>query len=419
MIDPTAPCSDRAALGQPIYLDYQATTPMDPRVLEAMLPYFTARFGNPHARSHGYGWKAEEAVEQARKQIAALICADEREIIFTSGATESNNLAILGAARFQGGKAVRRHVVTVATEHKCVLEACRHLESEGFRVTYLPVGANGLVDLGRLADAVTPETLLVSVMAVNNEIGVIQPIAEIGRLCRAQGALFHSDAAQAFGKIPLDVEAMRVDLMSVTGHKVYGPQGIGALYVRRRPRARLAPLFHGGGQERGLRSGTLPLPLCVGFGAAAAIAAQEMAAETQRLVGLRDRFLKILAERLGSVHVNGDLVQRIPGNLNLCFAGIDGEVLMRDLEDLAISSGSACTSAALEPSYVLRALGLDAEQAHGSLRIGFGRFTSEAEMDYAAARIGDAVSKLRRAGADGDQVEPGRPVATERLASGG
>ena len=415
MIDPTASNSDRAALGQPIYLDYQATTPMDPRVLDVMLPYFTARFGNPHARSHSYGWKAEEAVEQARKQIAALIGADEREIVFTSGATESNNLAILGAARFHGGKAARRHIVTVATEHKCVLEACRHLKSEGFQVTYLPVGANGLVDLDRLADAVTSDTLLVSVMAVNNEIGVIQPIAEISRLCRAQGALFHSDAAQAFGKILLDVEAMSIDLMSITGHKVYGPQGIGALYVRRRPRARLAPLFHGGGQERGLRSGTLPLPLCVGFGAAAAVAAQEMAAEAQRLVGLRDRFLKVLAERLGSVHVNGDLVQRIPGNLNLCFAGIDGEALMKDLDDLAVSSGSACTSAALEPSYVLRALGLEAENARGSLRIGFGRFTTEAEIDYAAARIGGAVSKLRRA--DG-KAERSRPMTAERLASG-
>ncbi len=288
---------------KPVYLDYQATTPIDPRVLEAMMPYFTEKFGNPHSRNHHYGWEAEEAVEKSRKQVADLIGADEREIVFTSGATESNNLAIAGVARFYKDR--KNHIVTVATEHKCVLDSCRHLEQEGFQVTYLPVQKNGLVDLDVLRQAITPKTVLVSVMAVNNEIGVIQPLAEIGEICREKGAFFHTDAAQAFGKIPLDVDAMKIDLMSISGHKIYGPKGIGALYVRRKPRVRLVALIHGGGQERGMRSGTLPTPLCVGLGEAAAIAQREMAQDAERLTKLRDRFL-----RLGQQAPVGGLPQR-------------------------------------------------------------------------------------------------------------
>ena len=378
---------------RPIYLDYQATTPMDPRVLQAMMPYFTEKFGNPHSRSHLHGWESEEGVETARAQVAELINADEREIVFTSGATESNNLAIAGVARFYKDR--RNHIVTLATEHKCVLDTCRHLEGEGFEVTYLPVSADGLVDLGELERAISERTVLVSVMGVNNEIGVIQPLAEIGRLCRAKGAFFHTDCAQAYGKIPLDVEAMNIDLMSISGHKIYGPKGIGALYVRRKPRVRLQALIHGGGQERGMRSGTLPTPLCVGLGEAAAICKREMAAEAERLAALRDRFMARVNARLPEVFLNGDAARRIPGNLNLSFAYVEGEGLMMGIKDLAVSSGSACTSASLEPSYVLRALGVEEELAHTSLRIGFGRFTTEAEVDYAADRIVAAVQKLR------------------------
>jgi cysteine desulfurase len=378
---------------RPIYLDYQATTPMDPRVLEAMMPYFTERFGNPHSRNHLHGWEAEEGVEKARAQLAALIGADEREIVFTSGATESNNLAIAGVARFYKDK--RNHIVTLVTEHKCVLDTCRHLEGEGFDVTYLPVGKDGLVDLAALEGAITDRTVVVSIMGVNNEIGVIQPLAAIGRLCRAKGAFFHTDCAQAYGKIPLDVEAMNIDLMSISGHKIYGPKGIGALYVRRKPRVRMQALIHGGGQERGMRSGTLPTPLCVGLGEAAAICQREMAQETARLEALRDRFMSRIDARLPEVFMNGDARNRIPGNLNLSFAYVEGEGLMMGIKDLSVSSGSACTSASLEPSYVLRALGVEEELAHTSLRIGFGRFTTEAEVDYAADRIIAAVQKLR------------------------
>ena len=378
---------------RPIYLDYQATTPMDPRVLQAMMPYFTEKFGNPHSRSHLHGWESEEAVEKARAQVAELINADEREIVFTSGATESNNLAIAGVARFYKDK--RNHIVTLTTEHKCVLDTCRHLEGEGFEVTYLPVRADGLVDLHELEQAISERTVLVSIMGVNNEIGVIQPLAEIGRLCRAKGAFFHTDCAQAYGKVPLDVEAMNIDLMSISGHKIYGPKGIGALYVRRKPRVRLQALIHGGGQERGMRSGTLPTPLCVGLGEAAAICKREMAAEAERLAVFRDRFMARINARLPEVFLNGDATQRIPGNLNLSFAYVEGEGLMMGIKDLAVSSGSACTSASLEPSYVLRALGVEEELAHTSLRIGFGRFTTEAEVDYAADRIVAAVQKLR------------------------
>ncbi|MGE5548064.1 MAG: IscS subfamily cysteine desulfurase [Solirubrobacterales bacterium] len=378
---------------RPIYLDYQATTPTDPRVVEKMLPYFTEKFGNPHSRNHLYGWETEEAVEVAREQVAAIIGADAKEVIFTSGATESNNLALKGVAHFYKDK--RDHIVTVVTEHKCVLDTCRHLEQEGFRVTYLPVKADGLIDLGELEAAITDKTAIVSIMGANNEIGVVQPLAEIGKLCRKKGAFFHTDCAQAVGKIPLDVNAMNIDLMSISGHKIYGPKGIGALYVRRRPRVRLVPLINGGGQERGMRSGTLPTPLCVGLGEACAIAGKEMAAEAERLRGLRDRLLDGLKARLPEIYVNGDMEHRIPGNINISFAFVEGEGLMMGVKDLAVSSGSACTSASLEPSYVLRALGLDAEMAHTSLRFGLGRFTTEADIDYAINHVTEAVEHLR------------------------
>ena len=378
---------------QPIYLDYQATTPLDPRVLEAMMPYFTHKFGNAHSRSHSFGWEAEEGVEKARAQIARLIGADEKEVVFTSGATESNNLAIKGVAEFYKDR--RNHIVTTVTEHKCVLDTCRHLEQEGFVVTYLPVQQNGLVDLDRLREAVTDKTVIVSIMAVNNEIGVIQPLAEIGKICREKGAFFHTDAAQAVGKIPLDVEAMNIDLMSISGHKIYGPKGIGALYVRRRPRVRLAAMIHGGGQERGFRSGTLPTPLCVGIGEACEIAMKEMEVEAKRLTKLHDRLLKGLQSKLTDIVINGDLDHRIPGNLNISFAYVEGESLMMGIKNLAVSSGSACTSASLEPSYVLRALGVEEEMAHTSLRIGLGRFTTDHEVDTAVDELVRHVNKLR------------------------
>ena len=378
---------------QPIYLDYQATTPMDPRVLEAMMPYFTYKFGNPHSRSHSYGWEAEEGVEKARGQIAKLIGADEKEVIFTSGATESNNLAIRGVAEFYKDR--KNHIVTTVTEHKCVLDTCRHLEQQGFEVTYLPVQKNGLIDLDVLRAAVTDKTVVVSIMAVNNEIGVIQPLAEIGKICREKKAFFHTDAAQAAGKIPLDVEAMNIDLMSISGHKIYGPKGIGALYVRRKPRVRLVPLIVGGGQERGFRSGTLPTPLCVGIGEAAEIAMKEMDAESKRLTKLQACMLKGLNDKLTDIHVNGDLEHRIPGNLNIGFAYVEGESLMMGIKGLSVSSGSACTSASLEPSYVLRALGVEEDMAHTSLRIGLGRFTTEQEVDTAVDELVRHVKKLR------------------------
>lgn len=378
---------------RPIYLDYQSTTPCDPRVLEAMIPFFSEEFGNPHSRNHAYGWKAEEAVENAREKVAKLLAADPREVIFTSGATEANNLAIKGVAYFY--KDTKNHIITCATEHKCVLDSCRHLEQEGFKVTYLPVQTNGLLDLDMLRKAITDQTTLVSVMAVNNEIGVIQPLAEIGKICRDAGVFFHTDAAQAFGKIPLDVNAMNIDLLSLSAHKIYGPKGIGALYVRRKPRVRLVALINGGGQERGMRSGTLSTPLCVGFGEASALAVQEMTSEARRLEALRDRFCRTIHENLEEVYLNGDKEQRIPGNLNLSFAHVEGEGLMMGIKDLALSSGSACTSASLEPSYVLRALGVEEEMAHTSLRIGFGRFTTEQEVDQAAALIIREVNRLR------------------------
>lgn len=384
----------------PIYLDYQASTPVDPRVLEAMLPYFTEHYGNPHSESHVYGHNAMAAIEAARADVAQLIHADPREIVFTSGATESNNLALKGAARFARAhppaqRTVRDHIVTLATEHKCVLEAAAALEREGFPVTFLPVELNGLVSLDRLAEAITERTLLVSVMAAHNEIGVIQPLAQIGALCRSRGVLFHSDAAQAYGKIPLDVEAMKIDLMSVSGHKVYGPKGIGALYIRRRPRVRLLPLIDGGGQERGLRSGTLPTPLVVGLGRAAAIAAAEMAAEAPRLLRLRERLYRNLARRVPGLRVNGDLEHRLSGSLNLSFPGVTAVELIEACPSVAMSTGSACTSATVEPSYVLRAMGLPDDLANASIRLAVGRPTLEAEVEFAADAIADAVLRLQ------------------------
>ena len=390
----------------PIYMDYQATTPTDERVVEAMLPYFTEKFGNPHSRSHPFGWAAEEAVENARGRIAGLIGASHKEVIFTSGATESNNLAIKGVARFYKDR--RNEIVTVLTEHKCVLDACRHLEQEdGFKVTYLPVQPNGIVDLARLREAVTDRTAVVSIMAVNNEIGVIQPLAEIGSICREAGAYFHTDAAQAVGKIPLDVNAMNIDLMSISAHKLYGPKGIGALYVRRKPRVRLQAMINGGGQERGMRSGSLSTPLCVGFGEACAIATREMGADAERIRMLSDRLYDGITSQLSDVFLNGDREQRYPGNLNLSFAYVEGESLMMGMRDIAVSSGSACTSASLEPSYVLRALGVEVEMAHTSIRMGIGRPTSEAEIDYTVETVVKHVSKLREMSPLWEMVQEG------------
>lgn len=374
-----------------IYLDHHSTTPLDPRVFDAMKPWLTERFGNPHSESHQLGRAAAEAVETARAQVAALIGAEAREIVFTSGATEANNLAILGAGRFLKG--AKRRVVTVATEHKCVLESCRALADDGYEVIVLGVGANGLVDLDELAAAVTPDTALVSVMAANNEIGVLPPIADIAAIARAKGALFHTDAAQAAGKIPLDVAG--IDLMSLSGHKLYGPMGIGALYVRRRPRVRLKPIFYGGGQERGLRSGTLPVAPCVGIGAAFAIAQAEGAVEAKRVGALRDRLqAKLLAAVPGS-RVNGAGAARLPGNLNLSIPGVEALDLMAAVPEVALSTGSACTSAEVEPSYVLKAIGLDDAAARASLRFGVGRFNTEADNDRAAGLIAAAAARLR------------------------
>ena len=383
----------------PIYLDNQASTPVDPRVLDAMMPYFTIDYGNPHSESHVYGDRAMAAIDAAREQVAALIHADPREIVFTSGATEANNLALKGAAHFAREHPTdgtqKDHIVTLQTEHKCVLESAAALEREGFRVTYLPVTENGLVSLDALAAAIDEQTLIVSVMAAHNEIGVVQPLAEIGALCRSKGALFHTDAAQALGKIPLDVEAMKIDLMSMSGHKLYGPKGVGALYIRRRPRVRLTPLIDGGGQERGVRSGTLPTPLCVGFGKACAIAATEMEGEAKRLKSLRERLRTALQQRVPGLVVNGDLDHRLPGSLNVSVPGTTAPDLIEACHSIAISTGSACTSASVEPSYVLRALGLSNERANASVRLGLGRFTSEADVDFAADAIAAAAARLR------------------------
>jgi cysteine desulfurase len=387
----------RKANQPPVYLDYQATTPCDPRVVQAMLPWFTEKFGNPASITHAYGREAETAVEQARGEVAAIINADAREIVFTSGATEANNLAVKGALHFhrQFGK---DHIVTLVTEHKCVLESAKAMEREGFRATYLPVQSNGLVDLDLLKATIEDKTAIVSVMAAHNEIGVIQPLAAIGAICRERGVLFHTDAAQAVGKIALDVDAMAIDLMSISGHKMYGPKGIGALYVRRRPRARIAALIDGGGQERGMRSGTLPTPLIVGFGTAAALAQAEMATEAAGLLALRQRLLAGILERLPQTVLNGDPEQRLPGNLNLSFPGVPAPALMAASPGLALSTGSACTAAEIEPSFVLRALGVLDSLAAASIRIGLGRFTTADEVDYAVETLAAAVKTLQSAG---------------------
>lgn len=378
----------------PIYLDYSATCPMDPRVAEKMMQFMTmdGTFGNPASRSHRFGWQAEEAVDIARNQIAELVNADPREIVFTSGATEADNLAIKGVANFYGKKG--KHIITCTTEHKAVLDTCRQMEREGFEVTYLDPESNGLVDLAKLEAAMRPDTILVSIMHVNNEIGVIQDIATIGEMCRSRGILFHVDATQSVGKMPIDLAELKVDLMSFSAHKVYGPKGIGALYVRRKPRVRLEAQMHGGGHERGMRSGTLPVHQIVGMGEAYRIAKEEMAEEMARIRTLRDRLWNGLKD-MEAVYVNGDLEQRMAGNLNVSFAFVEGESLIMALKDLAVSSGSACTSASLEPSYVLRALGLNDELAHSSIRFSIGRYTTEEEVDYAIELCRSAVTRLR------------------------
>jgi len=384
---------------RPVYLDNQATTRCDPRVVEVMLPWFTEHYGNPHSVEHVMGTEAEAAVEDARVHVGKLIGADAKEVVFTSGATESNNLAIKGAARF-AGDTERRRIVTVATEHKCVLEAVADLEAEAFEPVFLPVRADGLLDPDTLREALETPTLLVSVMAVNNEIGVIQDIAALAAIAKQAGALFHTDIAQATGKIPLDLSGWKVDLASISGHKLYGPKGVGALYVRRRPRVRLTPLFSGGGQERGLRSGTLPAPLIVGLGEACRLAAAEMTDEAVRLADLRRRLLERLVADIPGIAINGNADARIPGNLNLTFPGATAVDLMERVPDLCVSSGSACSSAAIEPSYVLRALGLSDDAASRTLRVGVGRFTTTADIDYAAAALAAA-----QAGARGPGIE--------------
>ncbi len=378
---------------QPIYLDYQATTPTDPRVFEAMKPYFLEKYGNPHSRTHAYGWESEEGIEQAREQVADLIGASVKEIIFTSGATESNNLAIKGLAEFYGDK--KRHIITVATEHKCVLDSCRNLEQEGFEVTYLGVDETGLINLDELKAALREDTLVVSVMMVNNEIGIIQPVAEIGKICRENGTFFHTDIAQSFGKLPINVDEMNIDLASISGHKIYGPKGIGALYIRRRPRVRLKPIINGGGQERGFRSGTLPTPLVVGLGEAAQIAKEEMAKDEAHTRALRDKLYTGITSKVPDVFVNGSLENGVGSNVNLSFSYIEGESMLMAIRELAVSSGSACTSASLEPSYVLRALGVGDELAHTSIRFGIGRFSTEEEIDRAIEVVVSNVEKLR------------------------
>src|SRR4051812_40816342 len=378
----------------PIYMDNNATTRCDPRVVEAMLPYFTEDYGNAASRNHAFGWRAEEAVEQAREQVASLIGAGAKEIIFTSGATEGNNLAIKGVAAMYRKKG--NHVITATTEHKAVIDPCKRLERDGYQVTFLPVDKDGRVSAEQVGAAMTDKTILVSLMAANNEIGTLHPVKEIGRLCKQRGVLFHTDAVQAVGKVPVDVEEMGIDLLSLSGHKLYGPKGVGALYVRRKnPRVRLDPLIDGGGHERGMRSGTLAVPLIVGLGTACELCRQEMDAEAGRLIGLRERLREGIMGKLVDVYINGHPTERLPGNLNLSFAYVEGEALMMGIKDVAVSSGSACTSASLEPSYVLKALGVGDELAHSSLRFGMGRFNTEEEVDYVIDDVVRAVNHLR------------------------
>ncbi len=379
---------------KPIYMDNHATTPVDPRVLEAMLPYFTEKFGNAASRNHRFGWEAEEAVEKARKQIADLIGAHPKEIIFTSGATESDNLALKGVAEMYAERG--NHIITAATEHKAVLDTAKKLEKRGYKVTYLPVNKDGLIDLDQLREAITDKTILISVMYANNEIGVIQPIREIGKIAEEKGVLFHTDAVQALGKVPVDVKQDHIHLASLTAHKIYGPKGIGALYVRRRnPRVQITAQIDGGGHERGMRSGTLNVPGIVGFGEACAICQREMAEESARLKRLRDKLMNKLLSELDEVYVNGSLEHRLPNNLNMSFAYVEGESLLMGINDVAVSSGSACTSATLEPSYVLKALGTGDDLAHSSIRFGLGRFNTEEEVDYVAGKVIEVVRKLR------------------------
>ena len=398
----------------PIYLDYSATTPVDPRVAEKMIPYLSELFGNPASRSHAFGWTAEKAVEEAREEVARLVNADPKEIIWTSGATESNNLAIKGAAHFYSGKG--KHVITVKTEHKAVLDTVRELEREGFEATYLDVQENGLIDLEVLKAAIRPDTVVVSVMFVNNEIGVIQPIAEIGEICREKGIIFHVDAAQATGKVDIDLSRLKVDLMSFCAHKTYGPKGIGALYVRRKPRVRLEAQMHGGGHERGLRSGTLATHQIAGMGEAFRLARLEMAEENERVRVLRDRLLAGLSQ-MEEVFVNGDMEHRVPHNLNISFAYVEGESLIMAIKDVAVSSGSACTSASLEPSYVLRALGRNDELAHSSIRFTLGRFTTVEEIDYTIDLLQNKIGKLRELSPLWDMYKEGIDLNTVQWAA--
>ena len=398
----------------PIYLDYGATTPCDPRVVDAMVPWLREHFGNPASRSHAWGWEAEEAVEKARGQVAELIGADPREIVWTSGATESINLAIKGAAHFYQGKG--KHLITVKTEHKATLDTMRELERQGFEVSYLDVQSDGLLDFDAFKAAIRPDTILASVLMVNNEIGVIQDIPALGALCRERGVIFHVDAAQATGKVDIDVTQLPVDLMSLASHKTYGPKGIGALYVRRKPRVRLEAQMHGGGHERGLRSGTLPTHQCVGMGEAFRIAKLEMASERVRIQALHDKLVKGLSS-IEQTFINGDLTRRVPHNLNISFNYVEGESLIMGVKGLAVSSGSACTSASLEPSYVLRALGRSDELAHSSLRMTIGRFTTEDEIDYAIATLKDRVAKLRELSPLWDMYQDGIDISTIQWAA--
>lgn len=402
----------------PIYFDNHATTPVDPRVLEAMLPYFTERFGNAASRNHQYGWEAEDAVEKARAQVASLIGANPKEIVFTSGATESDNLAIKGVAEMYREKG--NHIITVVTEHKAVIDSCKRLEKDGFRVTYLPVQPDGLVDLDLLRQTITDQTILITIMAANNEIGVVQPLKEIGAIARERGVIFHTDAVQAVGKVPFDVNAMNIDLASISAHKIYGPKGVGALYVRRRnPRVLLTPMIDGGGHERGMRSGTLNVPSIVGFGKACEILQQEGDAENARIRALRDRLNEKLHAGLDELYINGSMAQRLPGNLNISFAYVEGESLLMGINDVAVSSGSACTSASLEPSYVLKALGAGDEIAHSSIRFGIGRFNTEEEVDYVVAKLVDVVSKLREMSPLYEMVKDGVDLSKVKWATDG
>ncbi|MGB7989935.1 MAG: IscS subfamily cysteine desulfurase [Candidatus Methylophosphatis roskildensis] len=398
----------------PIYLDYSATTPVDPRVAAKMIPYLTEHFGNPASRSHAYGWEAEKAVEDAREQVAALVGADPKEIIWTSGATESNNLAIKGAAHFYAGKG--KHLITLKTEHKAVLDTCRELERHGFEVSYLDPEPNGLLSIEKFKQALRPDTIVASVMSVNNEIGVVQPIAEIGEICRDKGIIFHVDSAQATGKMAIDLAALKVDLMSFSAHKTYGPKGVGALYVRRKPRVRLEAQMHGGGHERGLRSGTLATHQIVGMGEAFRLAKAEMAIERDRIRYLRDKLHRGLAD-MEEVYVNGDLEQRVPHNLNVSFNFVEGESLIMAIKEVAVSSGSACTSASLEPSYVLRALGRNDELAHSSIRFTLGRFTTEEEIDYTVDLLQRKIGKLRELSPLWEMYKDGVDLSTVQWAA--